>query len=888
MDIDPPEHHDGWQEAGPTFEHPSSEEAANGTVNGHARATPDELGAKAAISFLERFHPGTPWALATFGPRGDEVGPAQTFDPSTEQDDAYRFILSLQAKHNIYFTVNCVGVRISKKASKTDIVEIHYLHVDADLPKDIDWSDPPVVAGAKQHVLERLRAYNPPPTAILWSGGGFQAFWRLSEIIVVNGDKELMAPIERRMRAIEKAFGADSCHNADRIMRLPGTMNVLGPTKVRAGRTPERAELIEFHEDRIYDLEDFPELETEHTGARGNGAGYRGGRAPDNLESARDALRVIPADDYSLYLRIGMALMSAFGDEGFGLYREWAMQSIKFDENDIRRKWRSINPQGGINIATLFYLAKERGWRGLGANSGSGDREQSGSAERGKQGSATDPDLSIVRRNRVAAPAFPVEVFGPAADWVRDTAASKSAPVDFVALGVLVATAGVIGAKRRVSPWEGWDEPSILWGVLAGDPSTLKSPAIDPVRDAVMAIERDINRDWTDRQAEYERDKKIADEQRAVWEEEVKKAVNAKKAAKKASDGERVVVTEPPPLPPEASPPKAPTKRQLWISDITSEKAARVLAVNPTVISFRDEISGLLGGFGKYGSSGSERPFWIETYGGRPYRYDRVKLGESIDIAFCAVSLLGGVQPDRLNSLLLTGDDDGLAARPLYTWPDPVPPKRPTRVPDGSTLQAVLRRLYDLSWGKGEDGADRPIIMPLESDAADEFQAWHEQKQWEARLAAAGRLAGAIGKLDGVTLRLAMVLEFLHWAWGRSNEPAPIQISLESVRRAFTIIDGWARTNLERVFAEAALPQPQRDARTIAKWILKHRPERINARELRRTPGFMGPKEPKEMDAALEELVDARWISEERTGQSHRPRKDFIVNPKVYGTTAAA
>src|SRR5262249_23093902 len=177
MDIDPPEHHDGWQQTGPTFkDHQSSEPVANGAVNGHAHATPDELGAAGAVSFLERFHLGTPWVLATFGPRDDEVGPAQTFDPSTERDAAYRFILGLQGKHNIYFTVNCVGVRISKKASKRDIVEIHYLHVDADLNKKLNWSDPVAIAVEKERVLALLRAYGPPPTVIVWSGGGFQAF----------------------------------------------------------------------------------------------------------------------------------------------------------------------------------------------------------------------------------------------------------------------------------------------------------------------------------------------------------------------------------------------------------------------------------------------------------------------------------------------------------------------------------------------------------------------------------------------------------------------------------------------------------------------------------------------------------------------------------------
>ena len=70
---------------------------------------------------------------------------------------------------------------------------------------------------------------------------------------------------------------------------------------------------------------------------------------------------------------------------------------------------------------------------------------------------------------------------------------------------------------------------------------------------------------------------------------------------------------------------------------------------------------------------------------------------------------------------------------------------------------------------------------------------------------------------------------------------------------------------------------------TIGRWLLKNRSEKINARDLRRKAGFPGPKESKEMDAALEVLVDARWISLQRDGgEPGRTRKDFIVNPAIY------
>ena len=835
---------------------------------------PRTLDVDVAIGFLRRFHPATPWVLVTFGPGANQVGPAQTFQPG-EETEARKFIEAQNGRHNIYFVVNAVARPLKKKPSKKDIAEVQWLHVDADLSKALDWSDPVAVTADKARVLGMLRNHSPAPTVVTWSGGGFQAFWRLSEIVVVNGEQDLMAPIERRIRQIESAVRADVCHNVDRVMRLPGTLNLLGPTKVRAGRQPALAVVVEFDESRFYDLEEFSESDEPHDGERNRSSdqGSRQGGAYEVNEHdrAHDALRKIPADNYDTYLRIGMALKSAFGDAGFGLYREWASTSVKFDAVDLSKKWRSIKPEGAVTIATLFDMARRHGWQDRHERDHLTSDEVCGSAGQEKDATGADPDMSIARRNQIAAPVFPLEVLGPSEDWVKTTAESKSAPVDYVALGLIVTAAGMIGPKRRVSPWDGWDEPSILWGALIGPPSVNKSPALDPLRDAVGAIERRANADWSTRQAKFETEKRVAEARRTAWEQEVTAAVKSNKTA--------------PEMPTAAAMPKCLAKDRLWIVDATTEKVARILGENPDgLICFRDELAGLLGGFDRYGGSGSDRAFWIEAYGGRPYRYDRVNLkDEALDIRFCAVSLIGALQPDRLHRMLLSGDDDGLAARILYAWPDPAPPRRPTSVAQQDELLRAMQRLRELAFNEGDDSSMQPRRVLLESEAADDFQAWWEQKQWEAKLAASGPLAGAIGKLDGIALRLALVLELLAWAWDDGNTPEPERVSLQSVRKALLLIDGWVRPNLERVFSEASLPQVQRDALTICRWLLKTRPQMINSRELRRLPGFPGPKEAKELDPAIQMLVDARWLSAP-AGQAApgRPRKNFIVNPAIY------
>lgn len=81
------------------------------------------------------------------------------------------------------------------------------------------------------------------------------------------------------------------------------------------------------------------------------------------------------------------------------------------------------------------------------------------------------------------------------------------------------------------------------------------------------------------------------------------------------------------------------------------------------------------------------------------------------------------------------------------------------------------------------------------------------------------------------------------------------------------------------------MPKAHRDARIIGSWLLKERPTVINSRQVRRTAGYPGPKEPKDWDAAAQLLVDVDWLvptPSRAGGGSGRQRNDYRVNPLVY------
>lgn len=123
------------------------------------------------------------------------------------------------AGFNVYWTVNVTTAGKHRKPSKTDIVEVRFAHVDIDPPMD------------KNAKLCELLTAPVPPSAVIDSGNGLQALWRLR-------DSPTSTEIEALNRRLAKTFGGDSCHNVDRLLRVPGTVNY--PNALKRERGYER------------------------------------------------------------------------------------------------------------------------------------------------------------------------------------------------------------------------------------------------------------------------------------------------------------------------------------------------------------------------------------------------------------------------------------------------------------------------------------------------------------------------------------------------------------------------------------------------------------------------------------------------------------------------
>lgn len=464
---------------------------------------------------------------------------------------------------------------------------------------------------------------------------------------------------------------------------------------------------------------------------------------------------------------------------------------------------------------------------------------------------------------------MPGDMFGNLWPLLVDLADGAGAPVDYVALGFITVAASLVGGRRRVRPFDtaNWTEPCIIWAAAVGDPSANKSPALDASTAPLSTMEADhaslhalTLRSW---EAQVAR----AKAEESAWADDVKAATKEKLATPSKPDAAVI--------------PDEPVRRRLKVVDATPEAMGPILAGNPSgTLHFRDELAGWLQGFERYSPGGRE--FWLEAYGGRPFVIDRKGAKAPITIPFNGVSVLGGIQPEKLAESLLNGADDGLVARFLWAWPEAIPFRRPQRVADAHRLEQVFRRLDALEWGLSSERGQVAVTLPLDEPAADLFEQWARENDTGLE-DASSLFKGFCGKLKGTALRLSLAAEYVAWA-SDNAEDEPSTISVRTLAAVLDFLDQYAKPTALRVFGDASLPVVERNAATLARHIVRERPRQINASQLRRSARLPGLKDSAAMSDAITLLVEADWLRAAGTregGGPGRKSSDYLVNPTV-------
>lgn len=107
-----------------------------------------------------------------------------------------------------------------------------------------------------------------------------------------------------------------------------------------------------------------PKREIDFTKSDRSENRYRPSGNFEDRERIVGALDAIPPDiDYERWTKIGMALAAEYERDGAGLalWQSWSSRGEKYKSGECEQKWKSFR-RNGVNIGTLFHIAKESGW----------------------------------------------------------------------------------------------------------------------------------------------------------------------------------------------------------------------------------------------------------------------------------------------------------------------------------------------------------------------------------------------------------------------------------------------------------------------------------------------------------------------------------------------
>jgi putative DNA primase/helicase len=474
----------------------------------------------------------------------------------------------------------------------------------------------------------------------------------------------------------------------------------------------------------------------------------------------------------------------------------------------------------------------------------------------------------------------PVEQFTPELlptalrAWVTDVAERMQAPVEYVAVGAMVAAGAALGRKVAIRPKlrDDWHEFANLWGMIVGPPSWMKSPALDEARRPLATIEARELENFEQTHREWEADFEAAKARRDGAKE------RARTAAKKGQAFDKYSLVADP-IPDEPQPPR------LIVNDATVPALCEVLRANPNgVLVFRDELAGLIAELDREGMEGS-RTFYLQGYSGKEgYVQDRIMRGTNLRVPHVCLSMLGGIQPSRVSPILRdsleTGGSDGFMARyGLAVWPDnPGEYRRMDREPDTRAREAahaVYERLHALT--PADVGAElvdglAPFLR-LEPQAAEAFMDWHVAQL--NRLRSGVEDAALAAHLCKYPKLVAGVALLIHLADGGTCD-----VALAAVERAL----GWAElleSHARRLYASLEHASVE-GARALLKHLSKgDLPVPFTVRQVQ-VKGWSHLADTRAAQAAVDVLEGKGWVrelpAEQRTG---RPSRKYNVHPRA-------
>jgi hypothetical protein len=432
-------------------------------------------------------------------------------------------------------------------------------------------------------------------------------------------------------------------------------------------------------------------------------------------------------------------------------------------------------------------------------------------------------------------PDFPVDILPPIArDFVCAQSEIIGCDVAGLAMSVLATFSGALHhghALRMLRNGSWWASPR-LWILLVGPPSSKKTPTFNAATDPLLKHEYGLRRKYEQEKRDFEKAQAEGDES---WPE-----------------------------------PEKPPRYISW--DSTVEALGEILARNNDgkgILVKSDELSGWLSNMERYSNSAgrSDRAFWLQAYDGGPHAVDRIKRGEFF-IENLSVSIVGGIQPERLAEIRAGLSTDGLLQRFLPTMlrSPSFPVDRPYL--DEDYIKLVCALIFALP---------QRLIM---TDSALAVMAELRQHLFDLEQLSGGLAVGFdsfVGKLPGVCGTLALILHMAHDPKDGAVHPVGERTARDVKQLVLDFILPHA---LEFYLAGTAGDHLRR----IASWILASGATRVLASDLTRKVHVCRGLGLADINKSVAPLVAAGWL---KAADNSPACKSWEVEPLVHVKLAA-
>ena len=744
-----------------------------------------------------------------------------------------------------------------KRGGAGDCLTLPAMWVDIDIASPVHAADD--LPTTVDEAMQLCEAFPLPPTAVINSGHGLQAWWMLDEPVQIDDDTtKLLADWGATWAELGRRHGwhVDNVFDAARVMRLPGTFN--------RKAEPVPVTIIDSDWTRTYGVDDLaanmieaPKADPQIVKLRS--VPYIGPERPgDAYNAVTDPASVLEAAGFhydhsdSEGSRHYRAPHRPAKNETTGatVYSDghttlWSETFARQHGMDVRRPYDAlglythIEHRGDFNAAT-------KALRALGYGS---DTKLTPYITPPVM-SLDEPPLPLGTTHRHGPP-FPLEVLP---DWIadqcREIAYAFQVPEDLPAMLALGSLSTILAGHVKVNlTGSAWVEHVNLYLVSALLPGSGKSPVFKVMTKPVVAVEKESRIAAKKQINDYERERSI--------EEDRKK--HFRTIAVKAEGDERgTAITELIAIDKKLDAQIRPPAGHLISEDITPEALVEELAANGGRMALLSSEGGVFDMMaGQYVDKGkaTNLAVYLQGWSADSVRRKRTK-GEAIVIdeallTVCVTTQPGVVEALGANRELVT---KGVPVRFMFSVPPSLVGYRDRRrvLEDidstiNTTYQETMTQI-----GLAALGTEHTLMLRTTTAAGDRFLEWDQIRENQQRpggtLAARAEWAA---KLRATVLRCCGILH-------TADQTAGDLIDIDVVERAIVLADYWmAHADVvEKMWSD---DQTTARARSIVTWSIDNNKPEFSLRDVTAKRGTFHTAD--DAVGPLQTLVDLGWIT---------------------------